>query len=375
LCFWAAGRLDAKLLHSIFFFIRVRIYLQKTTPYSFSSRPSTLDQLRDLTGTLLLSDNHRELNRAASKVHSLLLQISGMNNDTVDSADSLSTALPFGEALSPINAAQCVSDAARTSKFFRGIYAALLAAQQRFNNEAIEILYAGCGPFATLVMPLATQFKADQIQITLLDIHARSLKSAQHIIESLRLSDYIRDYVRSDAASYVHLRPLHMVITETMQQALSKEPQVAITLNLAPQLCRNGIFIPERITIDAYLSDPHKEYGRNGAAGMARKDRIKLGRVFELTAEQAIEVSRTSGDAKANLSSGAMDLPKEISERLKLMLATTITVFDRIVIGEYESGLTHPLWFYDFRGVNGRDRIEFKYFFGNSPGFKWQIAS
>ena len=319
---------------------------------------------------LLRSDNRREVDHASFKLHALLSRISGIN--TVNPADSLSSALPFGEALSPINAAWCVSDAARTSKFFRGIYAALLEAQQRFKNNAIEILYAGCGPFATLVIPLATQFKANQIQITLLDIHARSLESARHIIERLRLSDYIRDYIQSDAASYVHPRPLHMVITETMQQALSKEPQVAITLNLAPQLCRDGIFIPERVTIDAYLCDPHKEYGRNGAA--PRRDRIKLGRVFELTAEQAIEVTSASG-TKAYLPAGAMDLPSEIAERLKLMLTTTITVFDRIVIGEYESGLTHPLWFYDFRGANGGDRIEFKYYFEKSPGFKWEIRA
>jgi hypothetical protein len=103
------------------------------------------------------------------------------------------------------------------------------------------------------------------------------------------------------------------------------------------------------------------------------EDRIKLGRVFELTVEKAIEVNR-SFDTKAHLPAGAMDIPREIAERLKLMLATTITVFDRIVIGEYESGLTHPLWFHDFRGANGGDRIEFKYCFEDSPGFKWQLC-
>lgn len=347
---------------------------RKPTPisYSISSRLSPLEQLREIVDTLLLSDNYQELNHAVLKVHSLLSHLSGMNDD---SSDSVSTALPFGEALSPINAARCVSDAARTLKFFRGIYAALLEAQQRFTNQAIEILYAGCGPFATLVMPLVTQFKADQIQITLLDIHARSLESAKHVIERLGLTEYIRDYIQSDAASYVHPRPLHMVITETMQQALSKEPQVAITVNLAPQLCRRGIFIPERVTIDAYLCDPHKEH----MARRVRRDRIKLGRVFELTAEKAIEVTSTSGnrscDAKTNLPAGTMDLPRKIAEQLNLMLATTITVFDEIVIGEYESGLTHPLWFYDFRGANAGDRIEFKYCLESSPGFKWQIAS
>ncbi|HEX6718569.1 MAG TPA: hypothetical protein VF088_15790 [Pyrinomonadaceae bacterium] len=330
----------------------------KTTSYSI---PSPLDQLREISRALFLSENHSELNHAVLKLHSLLAATSGIN----DTSDSLSTALPFGEAISPINAARCASDAARTSKFSRGIYAALVEAQQRFPNSAIEILYAGCGPFATLVMPLATQFKADQIQITLLDIHARSLESAQHVVETLRLTDYIRDYIQSDAASYVHPRPLHMVITETMQKALSKEPQVAITINLAPQLCRGGIFIPERVTIDAYLCDPHEEY----IVG-SRSDRIKLGNVFELTAEKAIEVI-TSG----NLSAGTIDLPKKIAEPQKLMLATTITVFDGIVIDEYESGLTHPSWFHDFSGAKGGDRIEFTYRFENSPGFKWQIRT
>jgi hypothetical protein len=159
-----------------------------------------------------------------------------------------------------------------------------------------------------------------------------------------------------------------MVITETMQKALSKEPQVAITVNLAPQLRRGGVFIPERVTVDAYLCDPHQEYIVGTSA-----DRIKLGRVFELTAEKAIEVAGTNRNPEANLSAGAMALPKEISVRLKLMLATTITVFDTIVIGEYESGLTHPLWFHDFCGANGGDRIEFKYHFDSNPGFKWQI--
>jgi len=112
-------------------------------------------------------------------------------------------------------------------------------------------------------------------------------------------------------------------------------------------------------------------------ARRVRENRIKLGRVFELTSEKAIEITRARGnrscDAKTKLSAGAVNLPKEIAEQLKLMLATTITVFDRIVIGEYESGLTHPLWFYDFSGANGGDRIEFEYDFGSSPGFKWQI--
>jgi predicted RNA methylase len=44
------------------------------------------------------------------------------------------------------------------------------------------------------------------------------------------------DFVVGDATSYRHPRPLDLLIVEAMQAALSKEPQVAIVRNLAPQL-------------------------------------------------------------------------------------------------------------------------------------------
>ena len=344
-----------------------------------------MEQLRQLTDVLLLSANQGELDDAALKLHALLSLISGMNNDREDSSDSLSIVLPIGEAISPRDAARCLVDSARTAKFLRGISAALLAARQRFPDGPVEILYAGCGPFATLAIPLTTRFKADQIRFTLLDIHARSLESARRVIEAFGMEDYVLQYVQSEAASYVHPRPLHMVITETMQKALSKEPQVAITLNLAPQLCPGGIFIPERVTIDAYLCAPDKEpvpgsRDRDETASATRRAggaRVKLGRVFELTAENAIGLAKMSGQgrryAEAYLLAAAIDLPKEITEGLRLALSTTITVFEMMTLGEYESGLTHPLWFYDFGGAGGAGRIVFQYCLRGEPGFKWQI--
>jgi hypothetical protein len=178
-----------------------------------------------------------------------------------------------------------------------------------------------------------------------------------------------------------------MVVTETMQRALSKEPQVAITLNLAPQLCPGGIFIPERVTIDAYLCDPQKEFGPGGrdrdesSRVTPREDgaRIRLGRVFELSTEKAIDLAWINGERKrytqGYLPATAIDLPEEMAEGLKLALTTTITVYEMIMLGEYESGLTHPFWLYDFSRAKNEDRVEFQYRFGGNPGFKWQIPA
>ena len=91
-----------------------------------------MEQLRQITDVLLLPGRHGEHDVAVLKLHSLLSAISGLDNDPADSSDTLNTILAVGEAISPRYAARCILDSARTSKFLRGIYAALLEAQQRF---------------------------------------------------------------------------------------------------------------------------------------------------------------------------------------------------------------------------------------------------
>jgi hypothetical protein len=334
-------------------------------------------QLKQIADELLFLNDPAKLEDAATRLHSLFSQTTGITDDSDIPADSEPLFLSHGQAISPKDAARCALDSCRTAKFLKGIYAAVLEAQKRFPNTRIHVLYAGCGPFATLALPLATQFSAAELQFTLLDINPRSLEAAHRLVQSLGLENHVSDYVQADAASYVDRDRFQIIITEAMQKALTKEPQVAITLNLAPQLCARGIFIPERIAVDACLYDPAKEFASLSAKADKpgpswesfgyERVRIKLGRILELTAE-----SLTDPLKQTCLPSVVLETPSAVTDGAALMLMTTVTVFESIVLREYESGLTHPVLLPDFTAAMWGGAIEFTYCLGSRPGFQYR---
>lgn len=334
-------------------------------------------QLKQITEELLFLNDCDKLENAAIHLHSLFSQATGITDQSDLPADSEPILLPHGQAISPKDAARCALDSRRTAKFLKGTYAALLEAQKRFPDTRLRVLYAGCGPFATLALPLATQFSTAQLELILLDINPHSLEAAQRLVESLGLETYVSAYVQADAVSYVDPDPFHIIIVEAMQKALTKEPQVAITLNLAPQLSAGGIFIPERIAVDACFYDPAKEFatvsieaGESGPPGEnfgAERVRIMLGRILELSAKSSPDQL-----TERCLPSIFLDTAGAIPDGASLLLTTTVTVFGPVVLREYESGLTHPVPLHDFTAANCGGPIEFTYCLGSKPGFQYR---
>lgn len=266
---------------------------------------------------------------AAHQLFDLLSGIAGYDDTAPSQIEVTDIFLPTGKAIAFQGAARCLWEYARTSKFLRGVEAALREAQRRFPGQRLRLLEAGCGPFALLALPLACRFASDEVGFTLLDVHEGSLDAARRIVEALGLADYVDEYVRTDAASWrcpEEKRP-HVVVSETMQNALKNEPQLAITRNLAPQRLPGGLFLPEAVALDFSLLTHHRD---SNEVSLARSHPVAS--VFELTPD----------NPEAPLS-GRITLPTPLPCNAFPAICTRIRVYGDICLDENECSLTIPV--------------------------------
>ncbi len=322
-----------------------------------------MDLTKIIEDLLSPAANSGRLRDAAQSYYNFFSETGGISNNSLLPEDNFETILANGKAISPNDAARCVLDYKRTSRFLRGIYAAILEAKKRFPNKKIEILYAGCGPFAALAVPFCLKFSADEICFSLIDIHKRSLDSAAKIFQKLGCENFISAYIQTDASVFraANDKKFHIIITETMQKTLEKEPQAAITLNLAKHLRENGIFIPQKITIEACLANLQKEFDSE-----AQKERIFLGDIFELSAKNPI-------DKNSLFSPKILEISSDIFYPVSLILLTKIEIFDSIKLDDYNSGITYPTILRDFTNIKAGQKIEFQYFTGENPHFEHRL--
>jgi hypothetical protein len=343
-------------------------------------RDPRLTRLADAASLLLFGgDDDRRSETAVMSLDRLFREITGLRENTADLRDRSATSVPAGSAISPLDAGRCLLDSRRTAVYLRGVYDAIQEARQRFPGEVIHVLYAGCGPFAPLCLPLLPLLAGEAVHFTLLDVHTRAIESLQAIMAALRLEGANIECLVGDATHYHTLdrRPLHVVVSEAMQRALEKEPQVAILMNTAPQLTVGGLMVPEMIAVDAVLTDLSRELGSNGVVAEPSahalkpwKGRIPLGRVLEVDRERACAWS--AAGVSSHLPPARIALPSVVPAQYSLVLATTIRTFGVHLLQEYESGLTHPLM---VNGWRAGEEIEFTYRLGKRPGFTWNALT
>lgn len=214
-----------------------------------------LSKLKALTDCLLDENNSwGEKRQVVNEIAALFAGLGIYDIQTNNREIGEAVPLAEGYAISSWGAAMCLLEVKRTMVFVKGIIAAIQTLQHKNTNPPLHILDAGCGPFALLSILPALYFKPGSVQFHLIDIIPENIQAVKKLIKVLSLVEYFGDLFVADAIQFKWQRkePLNMVISETMLNALRKEPQVAITLNLAPQLAPGGLLIPENIQVNLY---------------------------------------------------------------------------------------------------------------------------
>lgn len=270
--------------------------------------------------------------------------------------DTEASMTPFGKAVSLTTAAQCAEDPERGRVFIQGIYQAIQDKLALNPQRPIQILYAGTGPFAWLLLPLLPLFSASQIEVTLLDIHQTSLDKVIQSIKHFQLADRVVEFVCADASLWQpeSEQTFDLIVSETMKHLLQQEPQVQIFSHLQAYLRESGSLIPESIELDAWLD-------------IKGKALTYLGPLFSLDLPNA----RLLAQGDRSIFAGSLLLPDFHPQAVTLKLTTQVRVYAEHGLAENQSQLTLPqykksLW------LKPLSRVNFSYQQGEYPDFKFE---
>ncbi|MBO9479973.1 hypothetical protein [Salinisphaera sp. G21_0] len=310
-----------------------------------------------------------------------------------------------GLVMSPDYGITTQKDSLRVRAFIRAINHAV-AKLVKHTPGPLHIVYPACGPLAPLLLPLIAYYQqlglysGQDLQITLIDMQPGAVASLHAQVDALQITPFIRDIQLLDGCMYETSEPVHIVVLEAMQHGFSREGHLALARHFASRIEPGGFFIPREVSLRAVINEGQQEYndqwqdksGQVFAANMSQETlerRIDLGEILSLTLESLRNLPEQVIDEFTSLiQCGTVTLP-ELPEHMKhpiMMICTRVITGDngedQEIIGEYDSGITHPLP--DMQAcinfvptepkpgdllVNSGDQLTFYYRLNGLPGF------
>ncbi len=307
----------------------------------------------------------------------LLEKITGLDQEAEVNSQNIN--LPTGKAIGPKWAGMCLEDAIRTYKFIRGINEGVKNSLKKNPGKPVTILYAGTGPYATLILPLLSLYKPTEVQFILLEVNTISIESLKRVIKSFDAYDYVKAIYHCDAANFIIPAELDadILLVECLQHGLLREPQVGITYNLLSQLKKDVVVIPEEISLHVSLIDIEKKndylsiedntnerdyYVNSEAVFTLNKEEVHKNNI-KITEEGYLFPEKETQFTAEQLS--AYDL---------IAISTEITIFEAIIINIDESGLTTPMYLADLNRDQAVIGAKTQYKVGLDPGLEVQLV-
>lgn len=249
----------------------------------------------------------------------------------------------FGNAVNTQLAAHCFNDSIRTYAFMKGLLQ-IIEAKLQNDNVKINILYAGTGPMMTLILPCLFLLSSESVQFTTIEVNEESYELSINFILKLGKQSFFKNYYNQDALQFHTEDRYDIIISETMDKALSREPQVAIFSHLVQFLKPEGKLIPQSIVVDAVATSVALEMKVDYDCHTDVVTRIenRKHRKFITNLVHAnrefYEAHNLKKEAKIHLKE--FKLPDLDSKYTELYFITTVVVADGIVLEEDDSWLT-----------------------------------
>lgn len=327
--------------------------------------------LREIYKVLTAERVHEsELAQTIKNYRNLLIDLSPMNFST--EASELDIHLVNGKAIGSTWAATCLDGAIRTQRFVKGISEAIKNLQT-VKKKPIHILYAGSGPFATLILPILAVSSETEIQVSLLEINAESFANVQQVFNQLNFDKFINTFANADATTYQipNGESVDILVSETMLHSLKEEPQVSIVINLMSQLRQDVILIPENIILEIGLLHPREI--------TTEENFKKLATIFELKKEKLPDFKVTKQEDSQIVAFPKVTVnlpPKWLQHYHQLAIFTEIQVYQQYWIRTDENGLTTP-WIIENTSQfeNKETAITLQYKIDSNPGIMYTFDS
>ncbi|QSX37412.1 phytanoyl-CoA dioxygenase family protein [Shewanella sedimentimangrovi] len=260
-----------------------------------------------------------------------------------------------GIAISPVQAAKCLLETTRTQVFMQGVAEAI--SDKLAFGSPVNILYAGTGPYGLLMLPwLALNPDAD-VTVTLLDIHEENVSSVNRLVELFNIRHRVAGVVLADATRWCpgDGETFDLIVSETMNTLLWREPQVWIFSHLQQFLHPDGELIPKEIRLGAWL------YGLGTSGSL-----LNMGTFFRLDRHSAAQLHQ----GKRECLSGTLVIPDAIPAQPSLKLTTDIEVYGDHSLSENQCSLNLPVYRHDQTFQPG-DLLQFNYRQQPFPEFIW----
>lgn len=305
-----------------------------------------------------------EMQSKAREIAKILSAVSGVSIDheltgspVIDTSE--------GIAISPVQAAKCMEEVQRSRRFLLGITQAIEDKSE--STQKINVLYAGTGPFGSILLPILAKFDSRKLKVTLLDIHRENIKAIKNVVSWLELEDYIETVIHGDALKWSPKdgRKFDIIVSETMNNFLLREPQVPIFIHLQQFLTSNGVLIPEKITIQAgHLQPVSKAQQESLKTGAKRY--VPITNIFEFDQTLACELHKSG--TKSWKSHFVM--PESSGYLHDFEYRTFVHIYKDHLLVTGDCSLNLPVRQFN-KSVEAGAKVSCNYLWGKTP--EWQI--